>query len=137
MHSTRHHFSKTLTNDNAAVAGVWCKIWSTWKRFQERANLKNAPSYLFSIEITLKQIFVTILSLDTFGFSIRALLLELFSQKKKNVKLGWSQKSNIHGQIWLRISGNWYKKNAESKIETTFIIGGPFQGLPLNKSRTN
>jgi hypothetical protein len=25
--------------------------------------------------------------------------LELFSQKKKKVKLGWSQKSNIHGQI--------------------------------------
>jgi hypothetical protein len=54
---------------------------------------------LFSIEITLKQIFVSILSLDIFGFSIRAPLLELFSQKKKKVKLGWSQKSNIHGQI--------------------------------------
>jgi len=57
------------------------------------------PRYLFSIEITLKQIFVSILSLDIFGFSIRAPLLELFSQKKKKVKLGWSQKSNIHGQI--------------------------------------
>jgi hypothetical protein len=58
------------------------------------------PRYLFSIEITLKQIFLLILSLDIFGFSIRPPLLELFSQNiKKKVKLGWSQKSNIHGQI--------------------------------------
>lgn len=49
------------------------------------------PRYLFSIEITLKQIFLLILSLDIFGFSIRAPLLELFSQKKKS-KIGMESK---------------------------------------------
>lgn len=95
------------------------------------------PRYLFSIEITLKQIFVSILSLDIFGFSIRAPLLELFSQKKKKSKIGMESKIKYSWADWLRISGNWYKKIAESKIETTFIIGGHFQGLSLNKSRTN